>query len=210
MGDRYVMIFEPDLCIGCNACAVECRRYNALSESGHFRTRVEPTETGTFPNVVMMHVRHSWAHCDNAVCINSCPTGATFRAENGFVLITKDKCIGCGACVDECPLEARRLVQEGSEVKADKCTWCYSRVHEGKSPVCVSRCITGALKFGKTSDPVIQEILSRPGTEAYHPEFKTKPQLYHTPLRARRNDLPVIRSAMVPGVPTTSIDGARG
>lgn len=196
MEDRYVMIFDPDLCIGCNACAVECRRYYGLLKPGEFRLRIDQKEGGTFPSVTSQYVRKSCAHCENPVCIENCPTGATFKDENGFVVITKEKCIGCGACVEDCPYGARYLSQEGNEIKADKCSWCFSRVFEDEPPVCVRKCITGALSFGKVSESEIKKVLSRKDIQVYHPEYKTKPQLYHTGVRKHRADIQVLRPSI--------------
>ena len=190
--DRYVMVYNADLCIGCNACAVECRRYYGLDEKGSFRVRIQTVETGTFPDVSMEHLRVSCGHCVNAECIKECPTGATFRAEDGFVLITQERCIGCGACVDACPYGARYLRQVGQMLKADKCSWCYPRVYEGQKPVCVEKCITGALMFGMASEPAIKEALEAANVAVYHPEYNTKAQLYHKSVRPRRTDVKVL------------------
>jgi tetrathionate reductase subunit B len=186
------MVFDPDLCIGCNACTVECRRYYNLTQSGAFRLRIEQVEEGSFPNVESQYVRNSCAHCDNPVCVENCPTGATYKAEDGFVVINKEMCIGCGICVDACPYEARYLELQANELKADKCSFCYSRVAEGDKPVCVTKCITEALTFGKTSEAEMATVLMRQDVAVYAPEHGTKPQLYHTDVREHRKDLETI------------------
>ncbi|MBI5440659.1 MAG: 4Fe-4S dicluster domain-containing protein [Deltaproteobacteria bacterium] len=189
MSDRYVMVFDPDLCLGCNACTVECRRNYELNGPGQFRLKMQQVEQGSFPDVQAYYVRSSCAHCEKPVCVENCPTGATTKSDDGFVLINKERCIGCGACVDGCPYQARYLRQEGNEVKADKCSFCFSRVADGGRPVCVSKCITGALTFGKKSDPKIQALLARKDAGIYSPEHKTDPQLYRLGVRQHRKDL---------------------
>jgi tetrathionate reductase subunit B len=77
---------------------------------------------------------------------------------DGTVQIDKNRCIGCGACVDACPYNARyinpALVDEISdEGKADKCTYCKPRIDAGSAPACVQTCITGARIFGDLDDP---------------------------------------------------------
>jgi tetrathionate reductase subunit B len=77
---------------------------------------------------------------------------------DGTVQIDKNRCIGCGACVDACPYNARyinpALVDDVSEDgKADKCTYCKPRVDAGSAPACVQTCITGARIFGDLDDP---------------------------------------------------------
>jgi len=56
-------------------------------------------------------------------------------------VIDKEKCIGCGVCVDQCPAGA--IIQEGDKYRIDreKCTECGS---------CVDVCPVGAIsKEGK-------------------------------------------------------------
>jgi len=50
------------------------------------------------------------------------------------VTIDKDACIGCGACIGVCPVEALSLDDDGkSECDADKCIDCGTCV--GTCPV---------------------------------------------------------------------------
>ena len=52
-----------------------------------------------------------------------------------------DKCVGCGKCVSECPLNDIRLV-DGRPVWGDNCTHCMA---------CICGCPTGAIEYGKAS-----------------------------------------------------------
>jgi len=36
-----------------------------------------------------------------------CPVGATYVNEDGIVLVNDEICIGCGACIQNCPYGAR-------------------------------------------------------------------------------------------------------
>ena len=38
--------------------------------------------------------------------------------------VDKDECIGCGTCVEECPVDAIALVEEIAEINMDKCIRC--------------------------------------------------------------------------------------
>lgn len=54
------------------------------------------------------------------------------------VIIDKEACIGCGACVGVCPVTALSLDNEGkSECNADTCISCLS---------CVGTCPVSAIK----------------------------------------------------------------
>lgn len=98
----------------------------------------------------------------------------------------------CGACVDACPYGARYMRQFGQMLKANKCAWCYARVYEGHKPVCVEKCITGALVFGLFSNLAIKAALAAHDVDVYHPEDNTKPQLHRKAMRPRPKDLRVL------------------
>ena len=42
-------------------------------------------------------------HCEEAGCLEACPTGSIVRTANGAVFVQDDVCNGCGACVVGCP-----------------------------------------------------------------------------------------------------------
>ena len=44
--------------------------------------------------------------------------------------IDEDKCVGCGLCVDVCPVEAITLEGDKAKVDEDKCTECGQCVEE--------------------------------------------------------------------------------
>lgn len=52
--------------------------------------------------------------------------------------VDKDKCIGCGECVDVCPVDVYEIQDGKSEpVNGDECIGCQSCVE-----VCPQNCIT--------------------------------------------------------------------
>lgn len=52
-----------------------------------------------------------------------------------------DSCIGCGVCVDQCPLNNIRL-QDEKPIWSDRCTHCMA---------CICHCPTQAIEYGKIS-----------------------------------------------------------
>ncbi|MBJ5974824.1 thiosulfate reductase electron transport protein PhsB, partial [Salmonella enterica subsp. enterica serovar Derby] len=93
-------------------------------------------------------------------CVSVCPTGASFRDENGIVQVDKSRCIGCDYCVAACPFHVRYLNPQTGI--ADKCNFCAdTRLETGQSPACVSVCPTDALKFGRRDDPEIQHWIDQ-------------------------------------------------
>lgn len=90
-------------------------------------------------------------HCEHPSCVQVCPVGATFKTEDGVVLIDHDYCIGCQYCVQACPYGARYFNWE--EGISDKCTWCYHRITKGLQPACVEVCPAEARVFGDRNNP---------------------------------------------------------
>lgn len=89
-------------------------------------------------------------HCTHPACVQVCPVGATYKTEDGVVLIDHDYCIGCRYCVQACPYGARYFNEE--KQVTDKCTWCYHRITKGLQPACVEICPVGARIFGDLTD----------------------------------------------------------
>jgi Fe-S-cluster-containing dehydrogenase component len=89
--------------------------------------------------------------CTHPACVQVCPTGATYRTQDGVVLIDHKYCIGCQYCVQACPYGAR--FYRPKERVTDKCTWCYHRITKGLQPACVEVCPVGARIFGDRNDP---------------------------------------------------------
>ncbi len=89
-------------------------------------------------------------HCENPSCVQVCPVGATFKAEDGTVLIDHDYCIGCRYCIQACPYGARFFNAEQNV--SEKCTWCYHRITKGLMPACVEVCPVDARIFGDLND----------------------------------------------------------
>ncbi|MHC1579767.1 MAG: 4Fe-4S binding protein [Candidatus Alkanophagales archaeon] len=57
-------------------------------------------------------------------------------------VVDKEKCTGCGKCVEECPVEAISLVEEDDKkyavVNEEECTECE---------VCIDTCEQGAISM---------------------------------------------------------------
>ncbi|MCI8468253.1 MAG: 4Fe-4S dicluster domain-containing protein, partial [Eggerthellaceae bacterium] len=77
--------------------------------------------------------------------------GASFRDENGVVLIDKSVCIGCKYCMMACPYGVRNWNREQQVV--EKCTLCQHLTSQGKEPACVHNCPGEARFYGDLDDP---------------------------------------------------------
>jgi Fe-S-cluster-containing dehydrogenase component len=117
--------------------------------------------------------------CDKPPCVQVCPVGATYQTGDGVTLVDREWCIGCGYCIMACPY-GMRFFHPVYHV-AEKCTFCYHRLAQGKSPACVLACPVGARRIGNLrdrQDPVAQ-IIQTQRVEIHKSEYGTKPQVYY-------------------------------
>ncbi len=122
--------------------------------------------------------------CEKPPCVQVCPVGATYQAADGVSLVDRTWCIGCGYCIMACPYGVR-FFHPRYHV-ADKCNFCYHRIHQGLSPACVLACPTGARKLGNLKDPadsVSQTILTQ-RVNVLKDEYGTQPKVYYLGLSA--------------------------
>jgi len=103
---RWAFVMEPKRCIDCEACMVACSVENNVP-IGHHRNWIAHYEKGSYPDVSLYFAPENCHHCTNPPCERVCPTGATYRREDGLVLIDYDRCIGCRYCMQACPYDAR-------------------------------------------------------------------------------------------------------
>ena len=93
-------------------------------------------------------------HCEEAGCLESCPTGSIVRTEIGSVFVQNDVCNGCGYCIVSCPFGVidRRPQWLPEAGGAFKCTFCYDRQKSGLVPACAKVCPTESIVFGRLDD----------------------------------------------------------
>ena len=139
--------FIPELCVGCGACAIACMDQNDITAGAgdvQFRT-VFTTETISKGKCILTSFSLSCLHCEDAPCVQGCPTGCLRKDPDGIMTIyDKSLCIGCHSCVMACPYGVPSFDNEG---KISKCNGCYVRVAHGYLPACVRTCPTEALRF---------------------------------------------------------------
>jgi tetrathionate reductase subunit B len=211
----WTFVIDTASCIGCGLCVEACQEENHVTEEAKYtRTWIERhtiTTDGTryvdspeggihgFPAVAPAveaegkTVAQTYfeprlcMQCDNSPCTVVCPVGATYRTEDGVILVDPRRCIGCGYCVVACPYGARYLAPAAERAPmdtpgiADKCTWCYHRISRGRLPACVEVCPVGARKFGDASDPYseIATLVRDEQPKMLYPEFGTQPRVLY-------------------------------
>lgn len=156
LGNGLVMLIDATRCIDCKGCLISCKVANSVP-TGQWRnwikTDVRPVQ-GKGPGGTRQVVFQpgSCMHCQNAPCLEACPTAATWRDEDGVVQVDRARCIGCGQCVAACPYDAR-FIHADLHV-ADKCDFCTERRAQGLQPACVDTCPTHARIFGSRQEVV--------------------------------------------------------
>jgi len=103
---RWVMVLDLRKCVGCHACTIACVAENKLPPGVVYRPVLEE-EIGTYPNVTARFMPRPCMQCDQPPCVSVCPVNATYKNEDGVVVIDYDQCIGCRYCVTACPYGAR-------------------------------------------------------------------------------------------------------
>jgi molybdopterin-containing oxidoreductase family iron-sulfur binding subunit len=135
-------------------------------------------------------------HCDNPPCVRVCPTRATWKRDDGIVVMDQHRCIGCRYCMAACPYGSRSFnwqdprphlaaLDPGYPTRTkgvvEKCTFCEERLAAGRPPACAEACKEKALVFGDTNDPAgdLRQLLGRQYSIRRRPELGTRPQVYY-------------------------------
>src|SRR5438034_2632513 len=180
---------DTSVCIGCKACEVACKEWNAIPEDGLLFTGMSYDNTGGLSASTWRHVAFieqptgsegdiRWLmssdvckHCTEAACLDVCPTGALMRTEFGTVVVQEDVCNGCGYCVPACPFGV--IDRRRDDGRAWKCTLCYDRLGAGLEPACAKACPTESIQFGSLLElrdrarRRVDELHQRGITDAY-------------------------------------------
>ncbi|WP_170959032.1 4Fe-4S dicluster domain-containing protein [Magnetospirillum sp. 15-1] len=197
---RLGMVIDLKRCIACYGCQLSCKAEHG-TPPGVFFARVLKREEGVYPTVRQLFLPVLCNHCDDAPCVEVCPTEASHHASHGVVDIDHDKCVGCRACMMACPYNNRYFHDERQfyfpesgptvyetarserhpERVVMKCNFCAERRAEGKLPACVANCAAGARYFGDLHDPnsEVSRLIRDRGGFTLHPEAGTGPAVYY-------------------------------
>ena len=145
-------------CTGCGLCQLAC---SAVKEKVYNpeKARIKVTKQGLPPQSAVLVC----AQCRKAACKEICPGKAITRNNTtGALVIDDSRCVGCGLCVDACPLDTIWLHPEtGVAMKCDLCSG---------EPACVARCPRGALsvfegksKLSESANRLVNHYLEQKG-----------------------------------------------
>jgi Fe-S-cluster-containing dehydrogenase component len=149
---HYCIVINVDRCSGCFGCEIACKMENSVALGQRWSKVLTVGPIGEYPDMTRYAMPSMCQQCQNAPCVNVCPTGASYRdSTTDIVLINKEKCIGCKYCMMACPYGVRSW--NSSEKCIEKCTLCGQLTSAGKLPACVKSCATGARFYGDLDDP---------------------------------------------------------
>lgn len=211
-GKRFVMVVDLSRCKNARKCVAACQKWHYRPPDKEWLTvkLMKDSEEGApywFPKQCF--------HCDNPPCVKVCPVNATFKRQDGLVLIDNERCIGCKFCMAACPYSTRVFNWEEPEMPMDirnlvsnpetnipgkvgtveKCDFCPDRAREGLLPPCVEACPNGVFYFGDENEDTVsngdetvsftQLIKDRAGYR-FMEELGTKPRVYYLPPKDRQ------------------------
>jgi len=196
------MTIDLKRCMGCHTCALGCKMQNNVP-MGMLWNRIltegtdeMDTSRGEFPNLRKSWMPLACLHCENPPCVKVCPVRATFKDDDGRVVIDYDRCIGCRYCMVACPYNVRvfnwqKAVREPNfsygDVPArpvgvmEKCSLCVERTTQGQEPRCVEVCPAKARKYGDLDDPKseVSKAIRERGGQQLLAEKGTQPKVYY-------------------------------
>ncbi len=214
-GTKFVYAINLSVCNGNGKCVEACHKENNHDRStnqSYIRVLEMPmgtmdmgqgstTYSGTVPADGKFYLPVQCQQCDEPPCVNVCPVQATWKEEDGIVVVDYNWCIGCRYCEAACPYHARRFNWKAPEIPADeinpdqgylsnrvrpqgvveKCTYCLHRTRRGRLPACLEACPTGARVFGNILDPnsEIRWLLENKRVYVLKEELGTKPAFFY-------------------------------
>ncbi len=211
-GKRWAMVVDPGTCLeqgDCTACVEACNSVHnvpAIQDPARavkwiwkqpFEEAFASLETDYAPDALRgKPVLVLCNHCQNPPCVRVCPTQATWKRDDGLVMMDWHRCIGCRYCMAACPYGARSFNWSDPrpyivEVNAvfptrtkgvvEKCTFCSERLAKDEPPACVEACQAGALVFGDLDDPEseVRSLLRSRFAVRRKAELGTGPGIYY-------------------------------
>lgn len=171
-GKRWTMVIDLSKCRNARKCVNACQNAHHLRpHEYHINTLAMQETKSTSP----YYMPKPCQHCDNPPCVSVCPVDATFKRQDGIVLIDNERCIGCRFCMAACPYSARMFhwskplhdeEDKGKDYDIElnvpqkkgtisKCLFSADRLREGKMPYCVSACPNGVFYFGDQNEDTV-------------------------------------------------------
>jgi Fe-S-cluster-containing dehydrogenase component len=206
-GRKFVMVIDLAKCKNVRACVAECQKNHALRPDQEF---IKVLLMQDSDNSAPYWFPKPCYHCEQPPCVKVCPVDATFKRQDGIVLVDNERCIGCKFCVAGCPYSARifqwkkvELSPELAKMKSDpeksmpaktgtvsKCDFCPDLSRQGILPYCVRGCPMGVLYFGDLNEDTVtngdetirfSDIIRDRAGYRHLEDLGTEPLVYYLP-----------------------------
>lgn len=209
---RWGMVVDLKKCSG-NDCSRDCiHACNAAHNIPQFADRAHEVKwiwTEPFavvfpfspaatldPEAPALDVPLMCNHCADPPCTRVCPTQATWKREDGIVMMDWHRCIGCRYCIAACPYGSRSFNWQDprpaiaavnpdfptrTKGVVEKCNFCEERLARGQQPACVDACPQKVFAFGNLADPdsAPRQLLRSRFAVQREPELGTGPSVYY-------------------------------
>jgi Fe-S-cluster-containing dehydrogenase component len=211
-GRKWIMVIDLAKCDGCGECINACSKMHFVPSD---RQWIKVLRMQDSENAAPYFFPQPCYHCDNPPCTKVCPVDATFKREDGIVLIDNERCVGCRFCMAACPYQARSFnwahPDDPAEALAqpyspehgyprrvgtvEKCDFCPDMARQGKLPGCVSGCPMGAIYYGDENEDAVtnskneterlSKLLRDNAGYRHMEDLGTKPRVYYLPPKSR-------------------------
>ncbi len=211
-GKRWAMVINLKKCAvkeGCKSCVNACHKTHNVPDLENKNHEIKWIWKEDYQHVFIDQENHYLNedfknaqvpvfcnHCDNPPCVRVCPTEATWKRDDGIVMMDWHRCIGCRYCMAACPYGSRSFNWTDPRSSLDKinksfptrtkgvvekCTFCDERLSRGLMPACVEACTEGCLVFGDLNDPKsdVRNLLNKNFSIRRKPGLGTEPEIYY-------------------------------
>ena len=167
-GKHKFVDVDPDRCMGCGICELVCSfEKSNMKEFNPQKSRIRVLRLRPTINVAM-----TCRLCENPPCVRACPRNALIQSEeNGVILVSEDKCDGCGWCIKACDYGS--ITIDPSTKIAFACDLCRGRKGSGVFPgrkivnqSCIEWCPEEALDL-VTGDGIAQKSREKAATKLF-------------------------------------------
>ncbi|MCF8105080.1 MAG: hydrogenase 2 operon protein HybA [Desulfohalobiaceae bacterium] len=158
------ILYDSNLCIGCQACMTACKQANDMPVEPGDQEDIwdRPLDlSATTLNIIKMYdggetpafVKRQCLHCLEPACVTACPVSALEKDQRtGVVTYDKKACIGCRYCQIVCPYNVPKFEWDDPFPQIRKCQFCDHLFDQGRYSACCESCPTGASLFGPFRD----------------------------------------------------------
>jgi Fe-S-cluster-containing dehydrogenase component len=206
-GKKFVMVIDLSRCKNLKKCQSACNHAHHVQEGQNW-IKIYPMQDAEMTAPYWQPT--TCMHCDEPPCVKVCPVDATFKRQDGIVLIDSDRCIGCRFCMAACPYSTRVFNWGKPDLPEDvanqdynaetstppkkgtvsKCDFCPDMTRMGMLPHCVSACPNGVYFFGDMYEDSVtngsetfrfSDLVKDKAGYRLMEDLGTKPSVYYLP-----------------------------